>query len=101
MTLESERERIRDLCSREGAGITVKIPFGKVSFLTSFEGREGRAMTDGKRKEENSRSVQQRSTQLEKQTTPPYCFLRLSVKVGMRKVLSKPTPQRPRSDVHV
>ena len=84
------KEREFVICAAEkGPVITVKIPFGKVSFLTSFEGREGRAMTDGKRKEENSRSVQQRSTQLEKQTTPPYCFLRLSVKVGMRKVLSQ------------
>ena len=60
MTLERERERIHDLCSREGADITVKIQFGKVSFTTSFEGREGRAMTDGERKEENSKVVQQR-----------------------------------------
>ena len=90
------------ICAAEkGPNDTVKIPFGKVSFANSFEGREGRAMTDGKRKEENSRFVQQRCTQLEKQTRPACCFLRLSVKVVTRKVYPKPTLQTPSSDVHV
>ena len=47
---ESERgaERERDLCTRKV--ITGQILFKMVSFKASFEGREGRAVTESERK---------------------------------------------------
>ena len=48
--MESERERIQNLCSRESQCYwSGKTLFEEVSIKASFEGREGRAVTENER----------------------------------------------------
>ena len=75
---ESDRDRQTDrqICAAKKL-LLVKILFEEVSFKASFEGREGRAVTESGRKripDMNSREAER----------PPCCFL---LQKGMQKVL--------------
>ena len=92
---ETETEREFQICAAEKL-LLVKILFEEVSFKASFEGKEGRAVTDSERKS----GIPDLPGITEKQKArPPCCSL---LKKGLRKVLSsEEEPQKGRRSEQV